>query len=90
MAISTQTVKLIDRDGTLYTAESDICDEITAKHFKGDEVCILIARIDDVNTIAWPNPDERELRSALFDAREMGMIPNVQSVLLPDGSEFRI
>lgn len=83
-------VRLIDKDGTLYTSEADIVDDLCRSHFKGDGTCILISRIEDVNTIQWPNPNERELRSALFDAREMGMIPNVRTVQLPDGSEFSI
>lgn len=82
-------VKLIDRDGSLYTSTKDIVDDICRKHYGGDEFAILLCFFDqDVNSIAWPNPDLRELRSALYDARETGMIPFVQSVELPDGSEL--
>ena len=39
----------------------------------------------DCDTIKWPNPDMKNLASALFDDRECGFIGDVE-VLLPDGT----
>lgn len=54
----------------------------------------------DCDTIPWPFPEgsaywtkekwEGCLRSALFDAREMGEIPDEPTVELPDGTIFTI
>jgi hypothetical protein len=84
---------LIARDGDLYTPESAIVCEDLRKHYKGDEVCIMLHRYSagDVDTIAWPAPNEEQLRSCLYDLRETGMIPaDTKSVELPDGSVFEI
>jgi len=83
-------VRLIAIDGTLYTSENDIVDELMKAHYEDDGVCILISHVEGVNSICWPNPNEQDLRSALFDSREKGLIPNVTKVELPDGSEFKI
>lgn len=43
----------------------------------------------DIDVISYPRPNLKHLRSALFDAREMGFIPsNVDSVILPSGKVF--
>jgi len=40
----------------------------------------------DVDVVSYPRPNMQHLRSALYDAREMGFIPrDVGSVLLPSG-----
>jgi hypothetical protein len=83
-------VRLIAIDGTLYTSEDDIVDELMKAHYEDDGVCILISHTEGANSIHWPNPNEQDLRSALFDSREQGLIPNVTKVELPDGSEFKI
>ncbi len=44
----------------------------------------------DCDTVNWPNPNIKLLRGALFDAREMGVIADIPSVLLPDGTQFDI
>lgn len=44
----------------------------------------------DHDTIAWPLIKRGHLASALFDARESGIIPDVAEVILPDGGTFDI
>jgi hypothetical protein len=56
----------------------------------GDTLLIYYYPSGDVDTIAWPRPNPQHLRSALYDAREQGIIPNVPAVILPSGKEFLI
>lgn len=81
------TVHLVEIGGLLHTKTSDIVDDICREHYGQDEHSILMRFFDagDVTTIAWPNPDFDDLRNALYDARETGMIPNVETVTLPNG-----
>ena len=51
--------------------------------------------LGDVDCITWPWVDAADqleqggkLAVSLFDAREMGVLPNEESVLLPDGIRF--
>lgn len=44
----------------------------------------------DADSVDWPHPDIKNLRAVLYDFREMGLIPNVDRVTLPDGTEFEI
>jgi hypothetical protein len=47
----------------------------------------------DVDTCPWPMRSkklEKRLRSALYDAREMGYVNDEDRVLLPNGKEFFI
>ena len=86
-------LNLIAYDGDLYTPESAIVCEELRKHYNGDVRCILLHRYSDgdVDTIAWPSPNEEQLRSCLYDLRETGMIPSdTKSAELPDGSIFEI
>jgi len=56
----------------------------------GDTLLIYYYPSGDVDTIAWPRPNPKHLRCALYDAREQGIIPNVPAVILPSGEEFLI
>lgn len=38
----------------------------------------------------WPNYDKNVLRKALMDAVNTGKIPDVSSVILPDGTPFEV
>jgi hypothetical protein len=44
----------------------------------------------DVDTIAWPDYNPKNLAGALYDAIEEGEIPDIRTVILPDGTEFDI
>ncbi len=57
-----------------------------------DDPDLLLRRYSagDCDTVRWPEPDLKILRGALKDAREMGIIADVSSVLLPDGTQFDI
>ena len=96
-------VQLIDINGTLYTPFDAITDKLQRDwhtHDGKQEHPILIAEVGggDHDTIPWPMKSQfrtkkeltQNLASALYDAREMGTIPSVSSVLLPDGTEFAI
>ena len=67
---------LIDGNGTLFLPNKTI---LLVRYASGD-----------VDTISTENPNVENLRNALYDAREMGEIPNVPAVYLPCGKEFRI
>ena len=85
-------ITLIAANGQLFIPNSAISDELQ-REWHGNADILIVRRYDagDCDTIAWPNPDQENLRSALYDAREMGQIPgDTTSVLLPDGSEFTI
>jgi hypothetical protein len=58
----------------------------------GDEILIYRYPDGDCDTIGWPLRDDQRglLASALFDERECGTIPQVESVFLPDGEKFNI
>jgi hypothetical protein len=83
-------IQLLHEDGSLVIAKSDIVDELQKKYH--DDNVLLLRRYDagDCDTINWPNPDTDNLRAALYDAREMGLMPNDNNVMLPDGSVFAI
>jgi hypothetical protein len=67
------------------------------EQFTADPILLCRYPEGDVDSISWPMPANDDannwqsmLRSALYDARETGIIPNVAAVVLPDGSEFGI
>jgi len=87
-------IKLTVEDGRLHTPHAVMTDGVRG-FLIGDDVekdVILVAQYPegDCDTVRWPKPDPFTLRRALYDAREMGIIPDVLSVLLPDGTEFEI
>jgi len=69
--------KLIVKDGELYLPGG--CTELL--------LCVYPE--GDCDAIKWPQYNEDNLRSALFDARETGEIPLDSRVLLPNGEEFK-
>ena len=83
-------IKLVSEDGTLHTLKSDIRDKLMSEWYTGNPLLLHRYAGGDVDTIAWPLVDSGGLAIALYDAREMGIIPDVQSVILPDGTEFGI
>ena len=84
-------IKLVAEDGTLHTLKSDISDKLMSEWYTGNPILLRRYESGDVDTIAWPlQGDKCNLAVALYGAREMGMIPDVQSVILPDGTEFEI
>ena len=68
--------------------------------YAGDNLLLCIYDAGDCDTIPWPlDPTDHywteakwndALNSALFDAREMGYIPDCESVELPNDTKFYI
>ena len=86
-------IRLLAEGGTLHTLKSDISDKLMSEWFTGNPILLRRYEGGDVDTIAWPlsgDSDKQNLAIALYSAREMGIIPNVQSVTLPDGMGFEI
>ena len=55
------------------------------------ELIIFFYPSGDVDTFTWGKEiNKQKLAAALFDAREMGYMPNEEEVLLPDGEVFHI
>lgn len=95
MKKNTETLpKLINDDGLLATAHDLIPDDLktvfTSPGGPHNALLIFHHPSGDVDTIKYPRPNLKHLRSALYDAREKGFIPNVPAVLLPSGKEFLI
>lgn len=72
------TYQLTDVEGELCLSDADLTP---VTHYTGH---------GDVSTITWPEPDAHKLRNMLYDLRETGEIPDVDTVLLPDGTHFDI
>jgi hypothetical protein len=96
------TPKLIAIDGMLFTPlrpDLELKDPALFNYFKaGDDgsaadghVMLLVEHAGgDNDTIKYLNPNEEHLRSALYNAREQGLIDDAPTVILPDGTEFTI
>ena len=88
--------QLLEKDGSLYAPFEAITDAVQRNFCSNngkegrDPILMLEYPSGDVDTIKWPNFNADNLRSALYDAREMGLIPDEPAVLLPDGTEFEI
>ena len=82
-------IKLVVEGGKLHTLKTDIVDKLMSEWHTENPI-LICGEGEERDTIAWPLTDERNLAAALYDAREMGIIPDVQSVILPDGTEFGI
>ena len=84
-------ISLICEDGCLHTPKSVITDPLLIEHFTDNPILIRIYDAGDCDTIKWPNPNIENLRIALYDCRETGVLPHdIVSVILPDGTEFLI
>lgn len=84
-------IKLIVEGGRLYTAHADIVDKLMKDYYKDNVILIKQYDAGDYDTIKFPKPNEENLRSALYDARETGVIPgDTTEVELPDGTIFQI
>ncbi len=84
-------VKLVAEDGCLYTPKEAMSKELRDLDFYQDNPILIVHHPEgDHDTIKWPRPNAKHLRSALFDAREQGLIPDVREVLLPNGEMFVI
>jgi hypothetical protein len=84
-----QPVTLLVQDGCLHTSVADITDGLQ-KEFADGNPLLVAGWGESACTIKWPLFNQTRLREALFDAREMGMIADVRSVVLPDGRTFQI
>lgn len=94
----TPETKLIAIDGYLYVAFDSIYSRELQEWHKDDTNkdgqcgAILMCMYDegDCDTVSWPFKAKTPelLRRALYDARETGLIGNVQSVTLPNGKQF--
>lgn len=79
--------------GALYIPTRYIQDRRIRESYKNDAYAILLLRHlnGDVDTLRWPVFEAQQLRDALYDARENGMIPaDATTATLPDGSELTI
>ena len=88
----TDPITLIANGRSLCTPNSAIESKDLREWYDDGEDPILIFEYPsgDVDTIAWPKPNRKNLAGALYDARETGLIPDVPTVILPDGTEFNI
>lgn len=86
-------IKLIKRDG-VFNIPSSPETKACCDGWFGDDPVILLKRYDAGDCDTIPNVRSKKNRdnlvSALYDAREMGLIPEVSYVLLPDGTKFEI
>lgn len=56
-----------------------------------DPMLVYTYPSNDYDVVRWPDYNPEHLRGALYDAREMGLIPSECSeVELPDGKLFQI
>lgn len=84
-------ITLIDHNGELYAPNADIYDDLMRQWYDGRHALLIYEYPDgDHDTISWPDYKPEHLRSALYDAREQGIIPDVNEVQLPDGTVFTI
>lgn len=88
----TAQVTLVVEHGRLHTKHSDIVDALMKAWFSSDPVILFQYPEGDWDEIPWPMEKKHRpmLASCLYDKREMGVIPYVPSVILPDGSDFFI
>ncbi len=84
-------VKLTVEAGMLHTPNSAIVDKLQKEWAEGKD-SLLCERDEtgDPFTAKWPRPNEKNLRTLLYGAREMGLIPHVTEVELPNGRMFQI
>lgn len=77
--------ELIAKDKALYIPFSAITDKLQREWANGEDR-ILMRQYDegDCDTIRWPMPNIENMKAALFDAREMGLLEGSE-VLLPNG-----
>ena len=91
-------IKLIVIEGRLHIPNSAITDKLVADFYRTASCKdpIVLCRYDagDCDTVPWPMKDPEysmeTLSKALYDSREVGLIPYDDAVLLPDGTEFKI
>lgn len=90
-------IQLINSEGRLHIPHSAITDKLMAEFYRTAASCpdpILICRYPDgdYDTVRWPMKAKhtKTLAKALYDSREMGLIPDDHAVLLPDATEFDI
>jgi hypothetical protein len=83
-------IKLIAQNGYLYINWDDILSNSSDKTAQGNQRLALRYFTGGCDEVCWPKPDIAALRGALDDARETGWIRHVDSVLLPDDTEFFI
>jgi hypothetical protein len=77
-------VKLVNKNGTLYYPES-----VVPEFGEPGPILLRIYDAGDCDTIRWPlrNKDRENLKVALFDDRERGLVKDGDRVLLPTGVE---
>ncbi len=84
-------IQLTPKMGRLYIPNDAITDELQKKMAVGEPSLLIYEHPGgDHDTIKWPAPNLYHLAGALYDAREMGQLPDDPEVLLPDGTVFNI
>jgi hypothetical protein len=88
--VTTETVKLVAKYGCLATPREAIKSEVDRALYDENPILVVQHKSGEHDTIRWPRPNAKHLRAALYDAREMGLIPDVSEVTLPNGKMFTI
>jgi len=95
-------IKVIEKNGSLYTPYNAIVDEwqreIHAEYEDKDHYLLTRSEWGEPMTPTWKDGKIQDkyqdgryvLAKCLFDARETGALKDVQEVELPDGSIFNI
>jgi len=91
-----EPVKLVVYDGRLATPYQSATESARQWVEPNEPILLYSSEWEDPAFPRWPLQEEpgqpwqakRDLAGALFDAVEMGFLPDVRFVLLPDGSPF--
>jgi hypothetical protein len=86
---SLPTIQLIAKNKTLYIPlHAATAQALKDYQLKEDIILLCVYPSGDCDTIKWPKMKEANLVTALYAARETGLLPDIHSVLLPDGREL--
>lgn len=86
-------VHLTVSGGKLCTPYGAIVEQYLKDHYSSDPLCMVIYDAGDCDSIPWPMTELEHMTNlarSLYDSRECGVIPNCQSVILPNGEIFTI
>lgn len=90
-------IQLIVKRGKLHIPHAAITDRLVADFYRRasslDPILVCHYPDGDCDTIPWPmtsGKHNKTLAGALYDSREMGLVPDESVFLLPDGKEFCI
>lgn len=91
------TIELIAKGDDLYTKFADISDDLQREYWFSDNeklrdpILLYQYPEGDCDTINAEKPNIEHMRSALYDARESGLIPHdTTTAILPGGQSISI